>query len=112
MEGLEEAVISTVEMKLSTVLKQLLNDRNMTLKELATSIKVKPSTLSGWNNGVTPRDLTEVRRCAQYFGVTLEKLLFNESSDATALESLLTEQVFDGFLKVKIERVINKKRDK
>lgn len=98
-----------MEMKLSSVLKRLLDDRGMTLKDLSEATKIKPSTLSGWRNGVSPRDLVEVWRCAQYFGITLEKLLFDESNDARALEELLTEKIFDGFLKVKVERVIRKK---
>lgn len=101
---------SFMEMKLASVLKQMLKERQLTLKELSAATKIKASTLSGWKNNVSPRDLAEVRRCARFFGVTLEKLLFDEDSDATALEGLLTEGVFNGFLKVKIERVINKKK--
>lgn len=81
----------------------------MTLKELSSATSISPSTLSGWKNGASPRDLSELRTCAQYFGVSIDYLLFGEDTAQVNLENLLTEKVFDGFLKVKIERVINKK---
>lgn len=98
-----------MEMKLSLVLKRLLEERKMTLKELSAATKIKASTLSGWKNGVTPRDLGEVLRCAQFFEISLEKLLFDKANDASILEGLLTEEVFEGYLKVKIERVLRTK---
>lgn len=112
--GLERAtkvtVVTPVTLKLSTMLKQLMKERKISLRELAKSTAIQPSTLSGWNNGSSPRDLSEVCQCARYLGVSMEYLLFGEEPDSLPLEQLLTEKVFDGFLKVKIERVINKKR--
>lgn len=108
MEKNDLSVTKQMELKLSSVLTRLLRERGMTLKELAQAINAKPSTLSGWKNGVTPRDMFEVRSCARFFGVSIEKLLFDETSEIAVLESLLTEEIFEGFLKVKIERVIKK----
>ena len=106
----KSAVVYSMEMKLASVLKQLLSEQNISLKDLAIATKVKPSTLSGWKNGVSPRDLVEVHRCAQFFGVTMEKMLFDAPTDMSALNGLLTEKIFDGYLKVNIERVISKKK--
>ncbi len=97
-------------LKLDVVLKKILKERGLTLKELAQATHIKASTLSGWNNGVSPRDLTEVRTCARYLGVGLEKLLFDEDPSEIFLNDLLTENFFDGFLKVRIERVIPRKK--
>lgn len=102
-------VTQYMTLKLANVLKRLLKERSLSLRDLAKATNIKPSTLSGWNNGVSPRDLTEVRRCAQYLGISMERLLFDEDSSIMSLESLLTENVFDGFLKVKIEKVIIKR---
>ena len=98
----------SMETKLSHMLSSLLLKKNLTLKQLANETGIKPSTLSGWKNGVSPRDLSEVRRCAQFFGVSMEMLLFGQQNEEVSLDSLLTEKVFDGFLKVKIERIIKK----
>ena len=106
------AVTEGMELKLSVVLTRLLEERRVTLKQVAAATKIKPSTLSGWKGGVSPRDLGEVRVCARYFGVSMEKMLFDETQENLFLEELLTEGVFDGFLKVKIERVIPKKGSK
>ena len=94
--------------KLPTVLSKLLEERHMTLKELSNQTKIKASTLSGWKNGVSPRDLTEVRICAQFFGVSMEKFLFNEESQTAPLNDLALEKLFDGYFKIKIERVLTK----
>jgi transcriptional regulator with XRE-family HTH domain len=97
-----------MSIKLNTVLKRLLKQKGITLKQLSNETGIKPSTLSGWSNGVSPHNLSEARACARYFGVSLERFLFDEESESKGLEDLLTEQVFDGYLKVKIERVIKK----
>ena len=102
-------VTLNVEIKLKPILKALLADKHMTLRDLAKATGIKPSTLSGWKNGSSPRDLSELKLCAQYFNVSMDYLLFGEQNDQSSLEKLLTEQVFDGFLKVRIERVISKK---
>ena len=104
-----DSVIFNMNLKLKNTLPALLKSKHMTLKELSVATSISPSTLSGWKNGASPRDLGELRTCAQYFGVSIDYLLFGEDSTQANLESLLTENVFDGFLKVKIERVIQKK---
>ncbi len=98
--------------KLASVLTRTLEERGLTLKELAVLAKLKPSTLSGWKNGVSPRSLEEVRTCARALGISMEKLLFDEQPEYLELEDLMREQVFDGFLKVRIERVISKTGNK
>ena len=98
-----------MELKIASVLKKLMRTKGLSAKELALSIDVKPSTLSGWVQGSSPRDLVEVHRCAKFLGVSMEKLLFDKEPDSATLEDFMTEQVFDGYLKVKIERVISKK---
>lgn len=97
-------------MKIATVLKRLLKERDLSSKALAHSIGVKPSTLSGWLQGSSPRDLVEVHRCAVFLGVSMERLLFDKEPTGATLEDFMTEQVFDGFLKVRIERVISSKK--
>ena len=98
-------VITEMEkLKLATMLKRLVKERGMSLRQLARETKISVSTLSGWSNGLSPRDLTEVRTCAIFFGVSLERLLFDEDS---AQQSSVT--VFEGHLRIKIERIAQKK---
>lgn len=98
-----------MELRLKITLRELMKEKGLSLRKLSNLTGIRPSTLSGWINGVSPRDLGEVLTCAKYFGVSLEFLLFEQLSEATELESLLTDQVFEGYLKVKIEKVITKK---
>lgn len=99
-----------MELQLSSVLRRLMKEKKISLRKLSKETGIKPSTLSGWANGVSPRDLTEVLICARHFNMSLEQFLFNTAPDAANLENFLTEDVFNGFLKVKIERVINTKK--
>lgn len=98
-----------MELQLSVVLRRLMKERKISLRQLSKITGIKPSTLSGWCNNVSPRDLTEVLICARHFKMSLEQFLFDTPPDASNLENFLTEDVFNGFLKVKIERVVNKK---
>ena len=86
-----------------------MKSRGISLRKLSSITGIKPSTLSGWSNGVSPRDLTEVLVCARFFGVSLERILFDEEPKQTDLENLLTEDVFNGYLKVSIQKVITTK---
>lgn len=86
----------------------MMRERKISLRQLGKETGIKPSTLSGWSNGVSPRDLCEVFICAKYFKMSLEQLLFDTSPDSTSLENFLTEDIFNGFLKVTIQKVISK----
>ena len=44
------------------------------------------------------------------FGISMEALLFGEDDRPPTLDQVLTEGVFEGWLKVKIERAIPNKR--
>jgi transcriptional regulator with XRE-family HTH domain len=94
-------------MKLEQTLRRVMKDRALTLTALSELSGIKKSTLSDWSNGVHPRDLVEVRKLARSLG-----LVFGDEDTANPLPVLPTELVFDGFLKVKIERIIQNQPSK
>ena len=98
-------------MELKVTLTRLLKERRLSVEALARQMQVSPSTLKAWTAGSAPRNLDDVRTVASCLGVSFEYLIFGEdTSSAHALEQQLLEQVFDGFLKVRIERVIPSKK--
>lgn len=52
----------------------------------------------------------QLLRLANFFGTSMEYLLFGEDSRPPSLDDVLTEGIFEGWLKVKIERAIPNKR--
>ena len=99
---------------LSKHLKQLMEINKVSSTQLSKECAIPASTLSTYLSGkkasYSPDHLAAL---ADYFSVSLDYLMFGETSGASSLNSLLTEQIFDGYLKVKVERVIpNNKKDK
>ena len=90
------------------VLKKLMESKKVGVKELSKTSGIPQSTLSSYLHGVKASyDPTHLQTLSAVFSVSLEFLLFGrEKNPVSALNSLLTEQVFSGYLKVNIERVI------
>ena len=96
-------------MQLQKVLKRLMDDRKLTFQALADETGVRASTLKGWTlPGAQPRNMADVRKVARSFDVSFEYLIFGEEADVPprTLAEVLMEPVYDGWLKVKIERAI------
>lgn len=55
-------------------LKQLRENNNLTLRELAEDIGIGRSTLGEYENAETDPSLSHVRRIADYFGVSIDQL--------------------------------------
>lgn len=100
--------------KINQNLQKLMKERGVTLKALSKATAIPVSTLGSYTAGKKSSYSPEhLGRLCEFFSVSADYLLFGEQSGADSLNSLLTEQVFDGFLKVKIERVIpTNKKDK
>jgi len=92
------------------MLAALMKERKITARELSRQTKVPPSTLSSLMAGGKPQKLDHILAIAEYFGTSMEFLLYGSDKRAPTLEELATEGVFEGWLKVKIERAIPDKR--
>ena len=97
--------------KLHVTLKSLMEQRKIGLRELAKQTKVPPATLSSYINRGEPGKVQHLRALAKFFSTSIEFLVWGEESERLpSLEELFTEQIFSGWLKVKIERAIPDKR--
>ena len=52
----------------------LMEERGITRRELAEAIGVRNYTLSKWLNGQRQITVYALKRCAQYFGVTMDEI--------------------------------------
>lgn len=92
------------EVKIDQVLKHLMKERKLTFKKLGQLSNVPASTIKTWSAGVEPKSLSHARKVARALGVSVEYLVFGESSNQTpAMNELLTTQLFSGWCKVTIE---------
>ncbi len=98
------------ELKLRLTLKKFIEERKISLRDLAKRTGVPQPTLSSYLAGAGTGKPEHIRALAKFFGVSMEVLLFGVDDRPPTLEDVLTEEVFQGWLRVKIERAIPNKR--
>lgn len=98
------------ELKLHRMLKRLMEQKGINARELSRQTKVPPSTLSNLMAGGKPQKLDHVLALAEYFGTSMEMILYGSDRRQPTLDEVMTEGVFSGWLKVEIKRAIPDKR--
>ncbi|NUN06648.1 MAG: helix-turn-helix transcriptional regulator [Bdellovibrio sp.] len=99
--------------KLDKVLKTLMKSRGLKASDLSKSTGIPAATLSSLLNGGQTQKPEHLLALSQFFGISIEFLLFGEDTQKPTLDDVFTEGIFEGWLKVKIERAIpNKKKVK
>lgn len=94
------------ELKIGKVLTALMKQKGLTFNKLSNATGVSSSNLKSWSANSNPKSFTQLKAIADFFNVDIEYLLFGESSkDTINLESLLTEKIFEGWVKISIEKV-------
>lgn len=96
----------------SKVLKSLLIKKNLSVRALARETKMPQSTLNSIVSGKQSGSIEQLLILAEYFEVSLEYLATGDDSRQPSLNEIFTEDVYSGWLKVKIERAIPSKRKK
>lgn len=77
-------------MTISEALRTLLEEHDLTQKQLALDLNVAPSTLGGYVQGTSEPDVATLKRIASYFQVSMDYLLdFPKTSDAVPGENEL-----------------------
>ena len=64
-----------IDLNFNDRLRSLIEDRNLTQKQLAKDLNIAPSTLGGYVQGVSEPDFETLKNLAEYFGVTPDYLL-------------------------------------
>ena len=83
------------EIMLKKTLTQLLEENDLTLSELSRITKIPKSNLSAWTRGRIP-NITQLDIVAQYFGVSIEFLMFGRKSNTSEASLIYRAEVTDG----------------
>lgn len=71
------------------VLRQLLEENNMTQKQLGAELNIAPTTVGNYVRNVREPDYRTLKTIAAYFNVTTDQLLGFENKEQSAEESSL-----------------------
>ena len=81
-------------MKFAKILRQLIEDAEISQKQLACEIKMSPSTLANYVQGTRYPDFDTLMSIAKYFNVTTDYLLGFQLDTADARQEAMLMQVF------------------
>lgn len=94
-------------------LQAVLSEKNISRRQLAKTINVAPSVIDSWVKGATPNDLKAVKRLADYMDCSFSWLLTGEEeadSGTTVAEMFQVVPYFDGYARIRIDRLVPRKR--
>jgi transcriptional regulator with XRE-family HTH domain len=95
------------KVKIHEILKRLADERGLNIKDLSKAVGIPHSTLSTYFAGKKATyQLDHVLKLGEFFQVSTDYLLTGKPSGTKSLNGLKTEQLFSGWMKVKIERAI------
>ena len=96
-----------MENKLSKTLKQLQKEKNLTDRAVAKACSIPQSSYAHIMSGRTKDPKVEyLIRLSKYFNRSIDFLLTGKAPKNNSIEEFLTEGLYEGYLKVKVERVI------
>lgn len=104
-----------MELKLGTILRHEMKTHGLTLKALEEMTGVPASTLSEWCQNRSPRNIVQVRKIADFLGVSIHYLLFGKADthEHPTVSQLLKDDVFSGVFEISIKKVkINDRNSK
>lgn len=95
-------------------LKSVLDEKSITLREVSRICNVSPSVVSGWiNNGNSPTDLVSIKKLSEKLTVSFSWLLtgiYEEGRNQPTISEIFDETpYFDGYARIRIDRLIQKK---
>jgi len=88
-------------------LKRILEEKELSISELARKSGVPKSTLMTWLTGRTP-DLIQLDKVAQYLGTNIESLAFGRKQEDLFTELMQKVEVHSGLYEISIKKVVKK----
>lgn len=95
-------------------LKEIIDEKSITLREVSRICNVSPSVVSGWiNNGNSPTDLISIKKLSEKLEVSFSWLLtgsYEDGKSQPSISEIFDETpYFDGYARIRIDRLIQKK---
>lgn len=96
------------------ILRTIMEERGLSLQQVAQLAGVSKSVAQGWLNGATPHDLKSVAKLAKALGTSFKSLLLGEHEENQKVQSIaeLYDEVefFDGLCRVAITKLVPRKK--
>lgn len=105
--------LGTDSLPFRKILREIMKERNITIRQMADLAGVKASVIQNWTEGRNPHDLKAVARLAHNLGISFKALLLGEQETTQEghLAGFFEEQsLFDGICKVSIKRLVRGKK--
>jgi len=83
-------------MKFSEILRSLIEEHDMTQKEMARQLNIAPSTLGSYVQGTREPDFSILKLIADYFGVITDYLLNHPAGNTVTFQEEELLQIFRG----------------
>jgi len=103
-----EGQMKNISVQLPNVLQRLMKAKPVSVRQLSKDLggRIPVSTLSSYLGGrKASYSPDHLQALAEYFDVSVDFLLFGQER-SSGINALLTELVYDGWLRVKIERAV------
>ena len=94
---------------LSKVLRKLLDDRGLTIAELARKANVPKSNINSWLQGASP-SLDQVDKVARFLGVPIEYLAFGREVRDPVEEFFERVEIHKGEYEISVKKLVRKKK--
>ena len=92
--------------KIKTVLKKLLHEHDLTAAQLARATKTPPQTINNWLSGQEPRNLTQIKSVADYFGISVDYLVYGQEDKKSKMAfEEYEDEINAGMFEVVLRRV-------
>lgn len=92
-------------MKLAIILKSLINEHGLTVTQLSKRSTVPIQTLHNWLTGMEPRSLSQVRKVANYFNVSLDYICFGTQVKTSQQLEEFSDEINAGVFEVVLRKV-------
>jgi transcriptional regulator with XRE-family HTH domain len=91
--------------RIKVILKRLLTEHDITTAQLARATKLAPQTLNNWLSGQQPRNLSQLKMVADYFGVSVDFLVYGKEEKAKTVLEKYEDEINAGTFEVVLRRV-------
>lgn len=97
-------------MSIAKNLKQILEDKQLTVSELARKTGVPKSTLLSWlSEKRSSPDLYQLQKVCEFLGTNIDAVAFNKKSDDIISQLIDKIEVHSGLYEITVKKVVQKK---
>ncbi|WPU65905.1 helix-turn-helix domain-containing protein [Peredibacter starrii] len=90
---------------IKTTLKRLIADSGITVTHLSRATKIPAQTLHNWLAGAEPKSLTQLKKVADYFDVSLDYLCFGKEPKPKKVLNEYESEINAGIFEVVLRKV-------